>query len=60
VKAYLLTTTGLAADKIVAKGVNGAEPVTKPEDCSGKKVSKALIACLQPDRRVEAEVSGTR
>jgi OOP family OmpA-OmpF porin len=60
VKAYLVNSAGIAADKIVAKGVNGAEPVTKPEDCSGKKASKALIACLQPDRRVEAEVSGTR
>jgi OOP family OmpA-OmpF porin len=60
VKAYLISSGGLAADKIVAKGVNGAEPVTKPEDCRGKKASKALIACLQPDRRVEAEVSGTR
>jgi OOP family OmpA-OmpF porin len=60
VKAYLVSSAGIAADKIVAKGVNSAEPVTKPEDCSGKKASKALIACLQPDRRVEAEVSGTR
>jgi OOP family OmpA-OmpF porin len=60
VKAYLVSSAGLTADKIVAKGVNGAEPVTKPEDCAGKKASKALIACLQPDRRVEAEVSGTR
>ena len=60
VKGYLVGHTGLADSKIVAKGVDGADPVTKPGDCPGKKASKALIACLQPDRRVEVEVSGTR
>lgn len=60
VKAYLMTTAGIAGDKIVAKGVDGAEPVTKPGDCKGTKATKALIACLQPDRRVEVEVVGTR
>ena len=28
--------------------------------CSGTRPTPALIACLQPDRRVEVEVSGTR
>ncbi|WP_394755789.1 outer membrane beta-barrel protein [Rhodoferax sp.] len=60
VKGYLMTSTGIAGDKIVAKGVDGAEPVTKPGDCKGTKATKALIACLQPDRRVEVEVVGTR
>lgn len=60
VKDYLVTSAGVAADKIVTKGVDGAEPVTKPGDCKGTKATKALIACLQPDRRVEVEVVGTR
>lgn len=60
VSAYLVSSGGVPAGKIAAKGVNGAQPVTQAGDCPGKKVSKALIACLQPDRRVEIEVSGTR
>lgn len=60
VQSYLVSNTGIPANKIVVRGINGAEPVTKLDDCPGKKVSKALIACLQPDRRVEVEVSGTR
>lgn len=60
VSAYLVESAGVAANKIVTKGVNGAEPVTQAGDCVGSKVSKQLIACLQPDRRVELEVTGTR
>lgn len=60
VKGYLVTSAGVAANKIVTKGVDGAEPVTKPGVCKGTKATKALIACLQPDRRVEVEVVGTR
>lgn len=60
VKAYLVESAGIPADRIAASGVDGSEPVTKPEDCKGKKVSKKLIACLQPDRRVEVEVTGTK
>jgi OOP family OmpA-OmpF porin len=60
VQNYLVSNAGIPASKIVVKGVDGAEPVTKLEDCPGKKVTPALIACLQPDRRVEVEVSGTR
>jgi OOP family OmpA-OmpF porin len=60
VKGYLVGHAGIAPDKIAAKGVDGSDPVTKPDECLGKKVSKALIACLQPDRRVDVEVTGTR
>jgi len=60
VKTYLVQSAGIPSDKIGAKGVDGSDPVTKPGECKGQKVSKALIACLQPDRRVDVEVSGTK
>lgn len=60
VSTYLVRSAGIASEKIAAKGVDGSDPVTKPGDCKGTKATKALIACLQPDRRVEIEVSGTR
>ncbi|MFM9880669.1 MAG: outer membrane beta-barrel protein [Burkholderiaceae bacterium] len=60
VSAYLVQSAGIPAGKISSRGVNGANPVTQPGDCKGSKPTPALIACLQPDRRVEVEVSGTR
>lgn len=60
VKANLIDKSGIAASKISAVGVNGADPVTKPNDCKGNKVTPKLIACLQPDRRVDIEVFGTK
>jgi OOP family OmpA-OmpF porin len=60
VKSYLADSAGIPAERITANGVNGADPVTKPGDCVGQKPTPKLIACLQPDRRVEVEVSGTR
>ena len=60
VKADLIDAGGIAANKIVAVGVDGADPVTKPGDCKGRKVTPKLIACLQPDRRVDIEVTGTK
>jgi OOP family OmpA-OmpF porin len=60
VKTYLVEPAGIPAGKIVAKGISGSDPVTKPGECKGGKATKKLIACLQPDRRVEVEVSGTR
>ena len=59
VKVYLVAA-GIPAGAIATKGVNGADPVTKAEDCKGSKPTARLIACLQPDRRVEVEVAGTR
>ena len=55
-----LVQSGVPAAKIAAKGVDGAQPVTKPGDCKGNKPTPALIACLQPDRRVDVEVTGTK
>jgi OOP family OmpA-OmpF porin len=60
VGSYLVSSAGIPASKINAKGVNGSDPVTKPGECVGTKVTQALIACLQPDRRVDIEVTGKR
>ena len=60
VKAYLVTSGGLATAKVSAVGKGESAPITKPEDCKGSKPSPKLIARLQPDRRVEVEVAGTR
>ena len=58
VKAYMVSK-GVAADRIYAEGKGETQPVTKAEDCAGPKSAK-VIACLQPDRRVDIEVIGTR
>ena len=50
---------GVAANRIKTEGRGETQPVTKPGDCKGKKSVK-VIACLQPDRRVDIEVVGTR
>jgi OOP family OmpA-OmpF porin len=60
VGAYLTDVAGIPADKVLARGQNGSDPVTQPGDCVGTKATKALIACLQPDRRVDLDVTGTR
>lgn len=60
VKKYLVDSAGIPADKIVAKGASGSDPVTKPGECLGEDATPQLIACLQPDRRVEVEVAGTK
>ena len=59
VKAYLITR-GIQAAKITARGINGSNPVTTMAACPGTVATPALIACLQPDRRVEVEVTARR
>jgi len=48
-----------AAASITARGLSNEWPLTTLAQCPGER-SPALIACLQPDRRVEVQVSGTR
>jgi OOP family OmpA-OmpF porin len=60
VKNYLVTAGRLDASKISAAGKGETLPVTKPGDCKGTQHTPALVACLQPDRRVDVEVTGTR
>lgn len=59
VKQYLVEAHGIPASKITTVGVDGANPVTQTGDCVGTKRTQKLIDCLQPDRRVEVEVTGT-
>ncbi|CAD5365938.1 Outer membrane protein A precursor [Rubrivivax sp. A210] len=59
VKAYLVSLGRFDAARITTEGRSESEPVTLPDDCKGP-MSTPVIACLQPDRRVEIEVSGTR
>ena len=58
VREYLVQA-GVASSKIAARGAGEANPVTG-NDCKGNKPTPSLIACLQPDRRVDVEVTGTR
>jgi outer membrane protein OmpA-like peptidoglycan-associated protein len=57
VKEYL-SKQGVETTKVRAEGRGKSEPVTGNE-CKGEKGSK-LIACLQPDRRVDIEVRGEK
>ncbi|MBA2351061.1 MAG: OmpA family protein [Betaproteobacteria bacterium] len=56
-KQYLVGK-GISADRIQTEGRGEKEPVTAGE-CKGKP-GKALIQCLQPDRRVDVEVTGSK
>lgn len=58
VKTYLVGK-GVDANRVFAEGKGETQPVTKPGDCKGPK-SKKVIACLQPDRRVDIEIIGTK
>jgi OOP family OmpA-OmpF porin len=60
VKAYLASTPQLQNVTINASGKGESNPMTKPGDCVGTKPTKALISCLQPDRRVDVEMTGVR
>ena len=60
VRAYLVTNGGLDGARITATGRGESDPVTAVGDCVGNKATARLVSCLQPDRRVEVEVNGTR
>jgi OOP family OmpA-OmpF porin len=60
VKAYLATTPQLQNATITASGRGESNPMTKPGECVGTRPSRELIACLQPDRRVDVEMTGVR
>lgn len=57
VKDYMVAK-GIPANRIYTEGKGSKQPVTKPDQCKGPKSAK-VIACLQPDRRVDIEIIGT-
>lgn len=58
VKTFLVGK-GVEPNRVYTEGKGEKQPVTKAGDCKGAK-SKKVIDCLQPDRRVEIEVIGTK
>ncbi|MEW6164961.1 MAG: outer membrane protein OmpA [Pseudomonadota bacterium] len=59
VKDYLVGK-GIEANRIYSEGKGEKQPVTGDKCGKSVKKSKKLIECLQPDRRVEIEVIGTK
>ncbi len=57
VKAQL-EALGVRANKVTVEGRGKRQPVTSAASCAGQGRSETLIQCLQPDRRVEIEVTG--
>ena len=58
VKDYLVAK-GIPANRVYTEGKGSKQPVTKANECKGPKSAK-VIACLQPDRRVDIELIGTK
>jgi OOP family OmpA-OmpF porin len=58
VKEYLVAK-GIEANRVYTEGKGETQPVTG-DTCKGNAKTKALIDCLQPDRRVDIEVIGTK
>lgn len=60
VKDHLVVHGRIDPARIVATGKGGNLPATAAGDCPDRLPRAQLIECLQPDRRVEIEVTGTR
>lgn len=58
IKTYLVAHGGIDPAKVLSEGKGSGNPVTAPGQCGARR-SRATIQCLQPDRRVDVEVSGT-
>ena len=55
--ADYLVAQGVDSSIISSEGIGKADPVV---ECAGKKVTKKLISCLQPNRRVTIKSEGTK
>ena len=51
---------GVEPNRVYTEGKGEKQPVTGDKCGKSEKKSKKLIECLQPDRRVEIEVIGTK
>lgn len=60
VKAYLVNSGGIDANKVQAIGKGESAPMTRAGDCKDGAPRAELIACLRADRRVDVDVNGTR
>ncbi|QKV57926.1 MAG: OmpA family protein [Dechloromonas sp.] len=58
VKTYLVSK-GIEANRVHTEGKGKTQPVTG-DKCKGNAKTKALIECLQPDRRADIEIIGTK
>jgi OmpA-OmpF porin, OOP family len=58
VKEYLVAK-GIEANRVYTEGKGEKQPVTG-DKCKGNAANKALIECLQPDRRADIEIIGTK
>lgn len=58
VKDYLVSKN-IQVSRIDAEGKGETQPMTKAGDCQGPKNTKS-VACLQPDRRVDVEMTGSK
>jgi OOP family OmpA-OmpF porin len=55
VKDYLVTQN-IPANRITTAGMGESQPMTKANECLGPKSVK-VVACLQPDRRVDVDIN---
>jgi OOP family OmpA-OmpF porin len=60
VKDYLVSRGAIPANKISTVGKGSTQPLTDVGACKGLPTSAAVIACLEPDRRVDLDVMGTQ
>jgi len=58
VKSYLVSK-GIDASRVYTEGKGKTQPVTSGQ-CNNVKPRTAQVDCLQPDRRVDIEIIGTR
>jgi OOP family OmpA-OmpF porin len=59
VKAYLVSSGGFEAARISTAGLGETSP-SQAGECLASLPMADLRACLQPDRRVDVDVTGTR
>jgi len=58
VRDYLVMQ-GVSGDRIVTRGMGESEPVTPKGSCAKGSMARVLT-CLQPDRRVDITIEGTK